>query len=61
MKHFLISGKGFRKGLFKRACMKGIWTIGERNKLQGTFKRKEVNCKNCKKTKMFKSGKRNHI
>lgn len=63
MKHFLISGAGICQGLYKRDCdLKAAYRCIElRNKEQGTFKRKEVECKNCKRTKIFRSGKRVHF
>ncbi len=56
-KHFLISYKaGFMKGMHQRACDPNIaWCTKGRNKEQGTFKRKDVDCGNCERTIVYEA------
>ena len=43
------------RGLYYRACDAGIAFVTRgRNKEQGSFKAKEVNCNNCQRTNVFK-------
>ena len=54
--HFLISCKQrFMAGLYYRACDSScVFSTKDRNKKQGSFSRKNVNCCNCKQTNAFK-------
>jgi len=53
--HFLVSYHGYMRGMYYRACDASIpFSVRGRNKKQGSFSRKDVNCENCKRTNIFK-------
>ena len=53
-RHFLVSHYGYMRGLYYRACDSHIpRSTRGRNKKQGSFKRKDVNCGKCKRTNIF--------
>ena len=59
-KHFLISFRSYMRGLYYRACDTAIshCTRG-RNEEQGTFKWKDVDCGNCKRTIAYREDEAN--
>ena len=53
--HFLISHRAYLRGLYYRACDPDIIRATRgRNKKQGSFLRKDVDCGNCERTDIFK-------
>lgn len=52
--HFLISHRAYMRGLHYRACDSDIiFSTRGRNKKQGSFSLRDVNCNNCKRTNVF--------